>query len=226
MSLKAACAIILSSTLVIATQLQAAELKTQKQRLSYSLGLQGGQQMKGEGIDLDVDAFAEGMRDIFSGSEPQLSIEDIQSSFTAFQEQRMQEIKAAASKNITEGKTFLESNKGEAGVTVLPSGLQYKVINAGKGEKPKATDTVVVHYRGTLIDGTEFDSSYSRGAPATFPVNGVIQGWQEALQLMTVGAKWQLVIPADLAYGERGTGGNIGPNATLIFDVELLEIKG
>ena len=130
-----------------------------------------------------------------------------------------------ADKNMKEGETFLAENKNKEGVVTLPSGLQYKVITAGAGPTPKLTDTVTTHYRGTLIDGTEFDSSYKRNQPATFQVNGVIAGWTEALQLMHVGSKWQLFIPANLGYGARGAGGKIGPNATLIFDIELLAIK-
>ena len=133
--------------------------------------------------------------------------------------------KQQGEKNKKEGEIFLETNKKKEGVQTLPSGLQYKVLKAGAGKKPTATDTVTVHYRGTLIDGKEFDSSYRRGKPATFPVNGVIPGWTEALQLMEEGAKWELFIPSNLAYGERSAGGDIGPNATLIFEVELISIE-
>jgi FKBP-type peptidyl-prolyl cis-trans isomerase FklB len=134
-------------------------------------------------------------------------------------------MKKAAEKNKKDGAAFLAENKKKEGVVTLPSGLQYKIITQGTGNTPKATDTVTVNYRGSLVDGTEFDSSYKRGQPATFPVNGVIKGWTEALQLMKEGAKWQLFIPSDLAYGEKGAGNVIGPNATLIFDVELISAK-
>jgi FKBP-type peptidyl-prolyl cis-trans isomerase FklB len=138
------------------------------------------------------------------------------------QAEKAQQMGAA---NKTEGETFLAANKNKEGVITLPSGLQYKILQAGTGPKPAATDSVVCNYRGTLINGTEFDSSYKRGQPATFPVNGVIKGWTEALQLMPVGSKWQLFVPAQLAYGDRGAGADIGPNATLIFEVELLSIQ-
>jgi FKBP-type peptidyl-prolyl cis-trans isomerase FklB len=146
----------------------------------------------------------------------------VQAEYRQQQQERMQQLGAA---NKTEGETFLAANKAKDGVVTLPSGLQYKILKAGAGPKPAATDTVTVNYRGTLINGTEFDSSYKRGQPATFGVTGVIKGWTEALQLMPVGSKWQLFIPADLAYGERGAGADIAPNATLIFEVELLSIK-
>jgi FKBP-type peptidyl-prolyl cis-trans isomerase FklB len=133
--------------------------------------------------------------------------------------------KMAGEKNQKEGEAFLAENKKKEGVITLPSGLQYKVIKAGSGNKPKATDTVTVHYQGTLVNGTEFDSSYRRGQPVSFPVNGVIPGWTEALQLMEAGAKWQIVIPSNLAYGDRGAGPQIGPNATLIFEIELISIQ-
>jgi FKBP-type peptidyl-prolyl cis-trans isomerase FklB len=149
----------------------------------------------------------------------------MQAAFQAQQKKDMEKQAAVAKKNLDAGQAFLEANKKKEGVVTLPSGLQYKVVTEGKGKQPKSTDTVVAHYRGTLINGTEFDSSYQRNEPATFPVGGVIKGWQEALPLMKEGAKWQVYIPSDLAYGPRGAGGDIGPNEVLIFDIELLSVK-
>jgi len=206
-------------------QAVALELETDKQRFSYFVGLQIGQQIKHDGIELDEAAFVAAIQDIAAGAEPRLSQAELQATLQRVQQQRTAEAQKAGENNRLEGEGFLENNKKKAGVKVTASGLQYKVINAGSGAKPLPSSTVEVHYRGTLINGTEFDSSYSRGQPATFPVNGVIKGWTEALQLMQEGAKWQLFIPPELAYGSRGTGADIGPNSTLIFDVELLEIK-
>lgn len=207
-------------------QVQAVEgLDTDQKRLSYFLGLQVAQQIKGDGVALDEAAFLMGFRDMNSGSGSKLSQEEIQGTLTRMQQQRMDDAKKQSSVNKSEGTQFLAANAKKPGVKQTVSGLQYKVISAGKGKSPKATDTVEVHYRGTLINGTEFDSSYKRGQPATFPVNGVIQGWQEALPMMKEGAKWQIYVPANLAYGERGAGAMIGPESTLIFDIELLKIK-
>jgi FKBP-type peptidyl-prolyl cis-trans isomerase FklB len=182
--------------------------------------------LKGDNIDLDEEAFMAAIRDMAAGKQPRLSKSEIQAVLQKVQQQRAAEAQKTADENLRKGQEFLSANGKKAGVKTLPSGLQYKVIRAGTGKSPKATDTVKVDYRGTLINGTEFDSSYKRGQPATFPVNGVIKGWQEALQLMKEGAKWQIYVPAELAYGPRGAGGQIGPNETLIFDVELLQIKG
>jgi FKBP-type peptidyl-prolyl cis-trans isomerase FklB len=180
-------------------------------------------------VELDSKALAAGIADGLSGAKPALSEDEIRKVLADFQTQMRNRAAAVAQKtaddNKKKGEAFLADNKKQKGVVVLPSGLQYKVIKEGKGAKPKATDTVSVHYRGTLTDGTEFDSSIKRGEPAEFPVNQVIKGWTEALQLMPVGSKWQLVIPSDLAYGPQGAGAEIGPNSTLVFDVELLEIK-
>ncbi len=206
-------------------QALALDLDTDKKRFSYFIGTQVGQQLKSDHIDLDEAAFMAAIRDSTTGAKSQLSPEDGQATLQRMQQQREVEMRKLAEANRLEGQEFLAANKGKADVKTLPSGLQYKVIKPGVGASPKATDTVEVNYRGTLINGTEFDSSYSRGQPASFPVNGVIQGWQEALQVMKPGAKWQIFVPSELAYGERGAGGAIGPNATLIFDVELLKIK-
>ena len=204
-------------------------LKDEKDKVSYSIGLNIGRSMKSEGLDLNPDALAAAMKDVFAGAKPQLTDEEIQTIMQEFQKKMMAKQLASREeglgKNKAEGEKFLADNKKKEGVKTTASGLQYKVIKDGTGKTPKATDTVKTHYRGTLINGTEFDSSYKRGEPAEFPVNGVIKGWTEALQLMKEGAKWQLYIPSDLAYGERGAGKDIGPNSTLIFDIELLSVK-
>ncbi len=204
-------------------------LKDEKDKVSYSIGLNIGRSMKQEGLDLNPDALAAAMKDVFAGAKPQLTDEEIQTIMQEFQKKMMAKQLASREeglgKNKAEGVKFLADNKKKEGVKSTASGLQYKVIKDGTGKTPKATDTVKTHYRGTLINGTEFDSSYKRGEPAEFSVNGVIKGWTEALQLMKEGAKWQLYIPSDLAYGERGAGKDIGPNSTLIFDIELLSVK-
>ena len=205
-------------------------LKTQKDKVSYSIGMDIGTTLKKQELDVDPAILARGIRDSMSGQKPLMTDQEMRDTIAAFQKEMMakqqEQTKQMGEKNKKQGEAFLAENKKKEGVKTLPSGLQYKVIKAGKGKKPKATDTVTTHYRGTLIDGTEFDSSISRGKPASFPVNGVIPGWTEALQLMEEGAKWQLFIPSNLAYGERGTpGGPIGPNATLIFDIELISVQ-
>jgi FKBP-type peptidyl-prolyl cis-trans isomerase len=205
------------------------ELKTEKEKISYSMGVATGSQLKRQDIDVDADMFAKGLKDAVSGGTLMMTEQEVQETLKKFQQdmvaKQAERNKQLAEKNKKEGEAFLAENKNKEGVKTLPSGLQYKVITDGTGKMPKDTDTVVTHYRGTLIDGTEFDSSHKRGQPATFPVKGVIKGWTEALQLMKEGSKWQLFIPSDLAYGERGAGGSIGPNSTLIFEVELLSIK-
>jgi len=206
-------------------QALAADLTNDKQRFSYLIGMQVGQQLKNDNIDLDDAAFLAAIKDALSGAKPQLSEEEMKTTVQHMQQQRQAEAQKLGDKNRVEGEKFLAANKTKPGVKVTSSGLQFKVIRAGTGAKPKLTDTVEVDYRGTLIDGREFDSSYARGKPAVFPVNGVIPGWQEALQDMQEGAKWQIYVPSELAYGDRGAGGLIGPNATLIFDVELHKIQ-
>ena len=204
-------------------------LKTQRDKVSYSMGLDIGRMLKMQGVDVDLELVTRGLKDAYTGNQPLLTDEEMQEVLTNFKKEfiaKQQELaKQQGEKNKREGEIFLETNKKKEGVQTLPSGLQYKVLKAGAGKKPTATDTVTVHYRGTLIDGKEFDSSYRREKPATFPVNGVIPGWTEALQLMEEGAKWELFIPSNLAYGERSAGGDIGPNATLIFEVELISIE-
>lgn len=205
-------------------------LTTSKQKASYAIGMNWGTGLHRQGIDVDSAALIQGMKDALAGGKTLLTEDEARSALMALQKemQEKQQAKSAAEgeANKKEGDAFLAANKSKEGVVTLPSGLQYKILTPGSGPKPTATDSVVCNYKGTLINGTEFDSSYKRGEPATFPVTGVIKGWTEALQLMPVGSKWQLFIPSDLAYGPRGTpGGPIGPNATLIFEVELISIK-
>jgi len=205
------------------------ELKEQKDKESYSLGYQFGQSLKSQGVDINLDTYASGIKDALGGKEPQMSQEEIRATIMELQKRvvtaQQKELKEKAAKNLEEGKKFLVENQNKEGVKTLPSGLQYKVLTEGSGKIPKLEDRVTVNYKGTLIDGTEFDSSYKRGQPATFQVKGIIKGWTEALQLMKEGSKWQLFIPPDLAYGERGAGGQIPPNSTLIFEVELISVK-
>lgn len=214
--------------------------KTEQQKVSYVIGLNVAanlSQLKTQGeFPVDVDAVVQGLKDGMAGTEPKMSREEIAETMQAFQ-QKMEakqqekraaheaEVKKTADKNKKDGEAYLAANAKKKGVKTTKSGLQYRVIEEGKGPKPKQTDTVTVNYRGTLIDGTEFDSSYKRGEPATFAVDAVIPGWTEALQMMTEGSKWELVIPSDLAYGPGGTGAEIGPNAVLVFEVELLKAK-
>jgi len=205
-------------------------LKTQKEKASYALGMNFGTGLRKQSIDIDPAILARGLRDSFSSGKTLLTEDEARAVLTQLQSdvrKRQQDLaQQAAEANKKQGLAFLEANKAKDGVVTLPSGLQYKILQEGTGPKPAPTDTVVCNYRGTLLDNTEFDSSYKHGQPATFPVTKVIKGWTEALQLMPVGSKWQLFVPADLAYGERGFGGQIGPNATLIFEVELLSIQG
>ena len=198
-------------------------------KVSYSIGLNIGKDFKAQNIEVNPDLLARGIKDALSDSKPLLTEEEIQEAVGTFQQERMAEAEAMAKemgeKNLKEGEAFLQENAKREGVVALPSGLQYEVIEEGPGKSPKPGDEVTVHYRGTLVDGTVFDSSYERGEPVTFPVEGVIPGWTEALQLMKEGAKWKLFIPPSLAYGERGAGQVIGPNATLIFEVELISVQ-
>lgn len=198
-------------------------LKDQKDKVSYSIGLNIGSTLKQQGLELNTDALSAGLKAALSGEKALLTEEQVRETLMAFQREMMTKELQKGEENKKVGEEFLAKNKSEKGVVSLPSGLQYKVIREGKGEKPKATDVVKTHYRGTLIDGTEFDSS-TEGEPVEFPLNRVIPGWTEALQLMPVGSKWQLFVPAELAYGQQGQG-PIPPNSTLIFEVELLGIQ-
>jgi FKBP-type peptidyl-prolyl cis-trans isomerase FklB len=203
--------------------------KTQKDKISYAIGMNIGTNLHRQSVDIDPKVLQQGLEDALAGGKTLLSEDEARATLTEFQtdmrkkqQEKMQQVGEA---NKKEGDAFLAANKAKEGVVTLPSGLQYKILTPGKGPKPTASDSVVCNYRGTLIDGKEFDSSYKRGQPATFPVGGVIKGWTEALLLMPAGSKWQLVVPSDLGYGERGTGADIGPDATLIFEVELLSIQ-
>ena len=220
--------VIILGVLVLVSQVNAQEnpvLKTQKDKMSYIIGMDIGNNLKKQSIDVDPNVLAKGIKDALAGQKPLLSDQEIRETMTAHQNEMKTKQEALAKENKEQGDAFLAGNKKKEGVKTLPSGLQYKVIKAGKGKKPKPDDSVTTQYRGTLIDGTEFDSSYKRGQPATFKVSGVIPGWTEALQRMDEGAKWQLFVPSNLAYGERGAGGAIGPNATLIFEIELISIQ-
>jgi len=230
MNMKLFWTIIASLTLIIA-QLplsHAQEMTSDKEKLSYSLGASSAKNLTQQGIDIDVNAYLKGFKEAASG-KLSMSEEDMKETLAAFQKdwiaKEMAEAQKKGEANKKAGEKFLEENKKKPGVVTLPSGLQYKVIVEGTGKTPTDSDTVETQYRGQLIDGTEFDSSYKRGQPATFPVKGVIPGWTEALKLMKEGAKWELYVPSDLAYGERGAGNVIGPHSTLIFEVELLKIK-
>jgi FKBP-type peptidyl-prolyl cis-trans isomerase FklB len=199
--------------------------KTQKEKVSYSLGLNIGKNMKMQGIEVDQEYLIQGMRDALSNAKTALSEKDMETAMKAFQQEMQTKQIYADDKNKKDGEAFLAANKKKDGVITLASGLQYKVIKMGTGPKPTSLQIVTCNYRGTFIDGKEFDSSMRYGRPAEFPVNGVIKGWTEALQLMPVGSKWELYIPSDLAYGEKGSQPTIRPNSALIFEIELLSIS-
>jgi FKBP-type peptidyl-prolyl cis-trans isomerase FklB len=200
------------------------QLKDLKDKASYSIGLNFGFNFQKQNVDLNVDAFNAGFKDAMSGKKPLMSEQEVRDTLMAFERDLQQKQAAAGQKNAADSEKFLADNKKKDGVKTTASGLQYKVLKEGSGAQPKSSDTVTVNYRGTLMDGTEFDSSYKRGQPTSFPVGGVIKGWTEALQLMKVGSKYQLFIPANLAYGEQGRPG-IPPNSLLIFEVELMDAK-
>lgn len=204
-------------------------LPTKKDQISYALGMNVGKGLHRESIDVDPNMIMQGLKDALAGGKTLMTDDQAQQTMMQLQaevrEQEDAKRKQAAQTNMQKGEAFLAANKTKPGVETLPSGLQYKIIKQGTGPKPTLNDVVTCNYKGTLIDGKEFDSSYKRGEPATFPVKGVIKGWTEALQLMPVGSKFELFLPPDLAYGERGAGQDIGPNETLIFEVELISIK-
>lgn len=220
---------VVMSSLLVACGDNSAEpsLDSEIAKVSYGIGANIGSRF-GEDLPLDVDAFSAGVRDALSGGELKMSDEEIMSTLQAYQQKQMaerqEEAQAVAEKNKADAEAFFAENAAKEGVVTTESGLQYLVVQAGEGESPSVDDVVEVHYEGTLLDGTVFDSSYQRGETVSFPVNGVIPGWTEALQLMKVGAKWKLFIPAELAYGAGGAGQMIGPNAALVFDVELVGI--
>ena len=204
------------------------ELKDQKDKESYSLGYQFGETLKMQGLDINLDVYTSAIRDALAGKGPQLSQEEIRATIMDVQKRTMasqqKAVKEQGDKSLAEGKAFLTENGKKKEVKTLPSGLQYKILAEGSGKTPKATDEVTVNYKGSLVDGREFDNSYKRGAPANFRVDKVIRGWTEGLQLMKEGSKWQLFIPSELGYGERGAG-PVPPNSALIFEVELISVK-
>jgi FKBP-type peptidyl-prolyl cis-trans isomerase FklB len=215
-------AFVLAAVVLPAMAADKAELKTDQEKNGYSAGYDIGKSIQRQLADIDAEATARGMKDALNSVAPALPEQEMQQRFASL---RQESAKKIVEKNKKDGEAFLAKNKGEKGVKTTASGLQYKVITAGKGKQPTADDTVTVNYRGTLVDGTEFDSSYKRNQPATFPVKGVIAGWTEALQLMKEGSKWMLYLPSAIAYGEHGAGSLIGPNSTLVFEVELLSIN-
>lgn len=221
--------LLISLGLLSSSLLAKNSLKTQEQRASYTIGVQLGTQLMISKDDINLDALKLGIKDIFTGKKPSLTNDEMRTAMVQYQATKKKRELAMATKfskhNMKEGSTYLALNKKKKGVITLKSGLQYKVLKKGKGKSPKLTDTVVTNYHGTLIDGTVFDSSFDRGQSVSFPVNAVIKGWTEALMKMKVGAKWELVIPSNLAYGKQGALPSITPDATLVFIVELLEIK-
>jgi FKBP-type peptidyl-prolyl cis-trans isomerase FklB len=221
----AAVAAVVTTSACTEQQDAAPSLTSDEQRMAYAVGLQYGREMADRHGELDDEALIRGVRDAVTGAPSALTTEEIGAALTSYREQLQAESTKMAQKQLDEGNTFREGNRKSGEFKELDNGIQYKVLQEGDGKQPTPDDTVVVHYRGTHVNGEEFDSSYSRGEPTTFPVTGVIKGWQEVLPLMKVGSKWQVVIPPELAYGDSGAGGVIAPNETLVFEIELLEIK-
>lgn len=208
---------------------ETSELKTEKDKVNYGIGVSMAKNLKQQGIEVDVNIVVKGLKDELAGGKLLMTEPELHKTMQAFtmelRQKQMEARKKAAEENKKAGEAFLAENKKKEGVVTLPSGIQYKILQKGEGKKPTAADLVEVQYRGTLVNGTEFDSSFRTGKPASFPLGGVIPGWQQALKLMPAGSKWQIFIPSQHAYGERGMGPQIGPNATLIFEVELLSVK-
>jgi FKBP-type peptidyl-prolyl cis-trans isomerase FklB len=219
-----AIAICLLSTAIFAEE-KPPQLKDLKDKASYSFGLNIGLNIRRQNVEINPDAFMAGLKDAIAGRKPLLTEEEVRETMAAFEKDMQQKQTEQGQKNSAAGEKFLAENKTKEGVKTTASGLQYKVLKEGNGAQPKMGDTVTVNYRGTLVDGTEFDSSFKRNQPATFPITGVIKGWTEALQLMKVGSKFQLFVPANLAYGDRSPGPQIPPGSTLMFEVELLDVK-
>ncbi len=213
-----------SSLLTTSVFAEEAALTTDNQKFSYGVGMQIGQSISRQNVKVDQDALILAIKDALEGKEPRVPLDELQRVMEAEEKKIVAQQTASSDKNQEIGKAFLAENKKLDGIKTTGSGLQYRVITAGSGASPKTSDTVTVHYRGTLIDGHEFDSSYKREQPATFPLKGVIKGWQEALPMMKQGGKWEIFVPSELAYGPKGAGGAIGPNETLIFEIELLKI--
>jgi FKBP-type peptidyl-prolyl cis-trans isomerase FklB len=230
MAVRRIMALLIALCAVVTAAQDASPLKSAKDKRSYALGMDLGNQLHSLGLEVDPALFARGLGDATSGGTTLLTPEEVRAAISELQAEMKRKQAEARTKGAPDGKVageaFLAENKKKEGVVTLPSGLQYKIVKEGTGKKPTLDDTVICNYRGTLVDGTEFDSSYRRGQPATFPLKGVIKGWTEALQLMPVGSKWQLFIPPQLAYAERGQGAIIGPNSTLVFEVELISING
>ena len=201
------------------------ELKSDEQKAGYAMGFQLGISLKKKGLEIPPASFALGVEDALKTAKTRVPVEELQAALAIYKQKLMETKKAQAAANSQKGDKYRASNKKNEGVVELPSGLQYVIVTKGDGAKPKEIDTVVVHYQGTLIDGTIFDSSIQRGTPATFQLNKIIPGWKEALLMMPTGSKWKVVIPPHLAYGASGVGSSIGPNETLLFDIELMEIK-
>ena len=221
--------VVIMALVPLAGAQEAAPLATEKDKLSYAMGMDLGQQLKTQSVEIDPAVFGRGLADALSGGKTLLTTEEAKAAITELQKamivRRAEAVRLSGEKNKTEGEAFLAANAAKEGVVTLPSGLQYKVVTTGTGRKPTLEDTVVCQYRLSLVDGKEVDSSGKRGQPFTIPVKGAIKGWTEVLQLMPVGSKWEVFVPPSLAYGERGAGADIGPNATLVFEVELLTIK-
>jgi len=218
-----AIAISLAAAPIAGADAKKSGLNTDKKKLSYTIGQQIGRQLKGAGLEIDSTVLAQSIQDVLSGKESKLTPEEMQAAMGKANQAAQAKMEATGKENKAKGDKFLAENKDKAGVKTTASGLQYQIIKEGSGASPKPTDTVKVHYRGTLTDGTQFDSSYDRNEPAEFPLNGVIKGWTEGLQLLKVGGKMKLFVPSDLAYGPQGRPG-IPPNSVLIFDIELLKI--
>jgi len=228
MRIMIAAAMVVTMTAGVASAAEK-EMESMTDKVSYLIGRQIGQSFARDELKLNFDVLVKGMKEAVAGQESSIPQEEASQIMKQFQQEMTAKASkrnsGASAKNVEAGKAFRDAYAKKDGVKTTESGLMYRVITAGKGKKPAATDTVKTHYRGTLVDGTEFDSSYSRGEPASFPVSGVVKGWQEALPMMTVGSKWELVLPAELAYGDRGAGPKIGAGSTLVFEIELLEIQ-
>ncbi|HBC56976.1 MAG TPA: hypothetical protein DCZ03_07420 [Gammaproteobacteria bacterium] len=216
---------VLLAILGISFSASADKPKNQQDQFSYTIGYRFATDILNQGLELDPDWVGRAISDVLKEKDVALTIDEMNAAMEAYKKQRLAELTEAGNKNLQAGQDYLDKNKKNKNVVTLDNGLQYKILKEGSGKKPELQDKVVVHYKGTLIDGTEFDSSYRRGQPASFNVNGVIQGWQQALTLMPEGSKWELAIPPHLAYGARGSGPKIGPNETLLFEVELLEVQ-